>query len=42
MNVLLRADIKSRAEYYSKAINAGCENRQEARQYEDIMMVLPY
>ncbi|MGQ7945017.1 phage portal protein [Flavobacterium sp. WC2509] len=35
MNVLLRADIKSRAEYYSKAINAGWKNRQEVRQLED-------
>jgi len=35
MNVLLRSDIKSRGEYYSKAINAGWKNRQEVRQLED-------
>jgi len=35
MNVLLRADIKSRAEYFSKAINFGWKSRQEVRQLED-------
>ena len=36
MNVLLRADIKSRGEYYGKAVNGGWMNRNEVRQLEDM------
>ncbi len=36
MNVLLRSDIKSRAEWYSKLVNAGIYNRNEVRQLEDM------
>ncbi|RZJ33731.1 MAG: phage portal protein [Flavobacterium sp.] len=35
MNVLLRADIKSRGEYYSRAINFGWMNRNNVRELED-------
>jgi HK97 family phage portal protein len=35
MNSLLRADIKSRGEYYSKMVNAGVYSRQQVRQKED-------
>jgi HK97 family phage portal protein len=35
MNVLLRADIKSRGEFYSKMVNSGVYCRQEVRQKED-------
>ena len=36
MNVLLRSDIKSRGEYYGKAVNGGWMNRNEVRQLEDM------
>lgn len=36
MNVLLRADIKSRGEYYGKAVNGGWMNRNEVRHLEDM------
>lgn len=36
MNVLYRADLKTRAEYYSKAVNFGWENRNEIRAKEDM------
>lgn len=35
MNVLLRADIKSRGEYYSKMVNSGIYNRNEIRRKEE-------
>ncbi|BFM41667.1 phage portal protein [Flavobacterium sp. CFS9] len=35
MNVLLRADIKSRGEYYSKMVTSGVYNRQEVRRKEE-------
>lgn len=36
MNVLLRADIKSRGEYYGKAVNGGWMSRNEVRHLEDL------
>jgi len=36
MNVLLRSDIKSRGEYYGKAVNGGWMSRNEVRQLEDM------
>jgi HK97 family phage portal protein len=36
LNVLLRSDIKSRSEFYSKAINFGWMNRNQVRQLEDM------
>lgn len=36
MNVLLRADIKSRGEYYGKAVNGGWMSRNEVRHLEDM------
>jgi len=36
MNVLLRADIASRGEWYSKMVNAGIYSRNEVRKLEDM------
>jgi HK97 family phage portal protein len=36
MNVLLRADIKSRGEYFGKAVNGGWMSRNEVRRLEDM------
>jgi hypothetical protein len=36
MNVLLRADIKSRAQWISSMVYCGVMSRNEARQYEDM------
>lgn len=36
MAVLVRADLKSKSEFYSKAINWGWMNRQEVRQLEEL------
>jgi HK97 family phage portal protein len=36
LNVLLRADIKSRGEYYSKMLTAGAYSREEVRALEDM------
>lgn len=36
LNVLLRADIKSRGEYYSKMLTSGAYSRQEVRALEDL------
>jgi HK97 family phage portal protein len=36
LNVLLRADIKSRGEYYSKMLTSGAYSRQEVRALEDM------
>ncbi|WP_119792054.1 phage portal protein [Flavobacterium anhuiense] len=36
LNVLLRADVKSRGEFYSKMVNIGALNRNEVRELEDL------
>ncbi|QGK72839.1 phage portal protein [Flavobacterium sp. SLB02] len=36
LNVLLRADVKSRGEFYSKMVNIGAMNRNEVRKLEDM------